>query len=67
VPSAFLSGTETRFLRLNRVQVHRMERTGSAGPGGSRHPGQPQDLSTPVLVGNTLVNIAISGVVTTAQ
>jgi CBS domain containing-hemolysin-like protein len=64
--SAFFSGTETAFFALNRLQVRRMERDG-----GSRARrvlavlARPQDLLNTVLVGNTLVNIATTVVVTT--
>jgi putative hemolysin len=66
VASAFFSGTETAFFALNRLQVRRMERDG-----GSRARRvltvltRPQDLLNTVLVGNTLVNIATTVVVTT--
>jgi putative hemolysin len=66
VASAFFSGTETAFFALNRVQIRRMERDGR--PRARRVLAilaRPQDLLSTVLVGNTLVNIAISVVVTT--
>jgi putative hemolysin len=66
VASAFFSGTETAFFALNRVQVRRMERDGHSR---TRRVlavlARPQDLLNTVLVGNTLVNIATSVVVTT--
>lgn len=64
--SAFFSGAETAFFALNRLQIRRLERDGHAR---ARRVlavlARPQDLLNTVLVGNTMVNIAISVAVTT--
>jgi putative hemolysin len=66
VGSAFFSGAETAFFALNRVQIRRLERDGRRRARRVLEVlSRPQNLLTTVLVGNTLVNIAISVVVTT--
>lgn len=59
--SFFFSGTETAFFALNRVNLRRLERDGSRRSARVLAvAAQPQDLLNTVLVGNNLVNVAIS-------
>ena len=62
--SAFFSGSETALCALSRARVRRLH--DSAGRGGravSRLMSAPARLFTTVLVGNTLVNVALSSIV----
>ena len=62
--SAFFSGSETALCALSRARVRRLH--DSAGRGGravSRLLSAPTRLFTTVLVGNTLVNVALSSII----
>ena len=62
--SAFFSGSETALCALSRARVRRLR--DSAGRGGravSRLLSAPSRLFTTVLVGNTIVNVALSSIV----
>jgi putative hemolysin len=59
--SAFFSGTEAAFFALNRVQLRRMERDSRPVSGLIVEIlSRPSHFLTSVLVGNTLVNVALS-------
>lgn len=63
--SGFFSGTEAAFFALNRVQRRRLERDGSAVARLVLDTlSRPTHFLTTVLVGNTLVNVALSVVTT---
>jgi len=63
--SAFFSGTEAAFFSLTRLHLRRLERDGRRRSRSVLHVlSRPGDLLTTVLVGNTLVNVAISAVAT---
>lgn len=64
--SAFFSGTEAAFFSLNRVQLRRLEQeAGARSRAVVRVLSRPGDFLTTVLVGNNLVNVAISVLATT--
>ncbi|MCA9754178.1 MAG: HlyC/CorC family transporter [Candidatus Eisenbacteria bacterium] len=59
--SGFFSGTEASFFALNRVQLRRLERHGEATSKLILEVlSKPNHFLTSVLVGNTLVNVALS-------
>ena len=62
--SAFFSGSETAFCALSRARVRRLrDSAGRNGRAVSRILSGPAQLFTTVLVGNTLVNVALSSMV----
>ena len=62
--SAFFSGSETALCALSRARVRRLRDTaGRSGRAVSRLMAAPARLFTTVLVGNTLVNVALSSIV----
>lgn len=66
VASAVFSGSEVAFFSLSQVQIRHLETTGDgASKWALRLLRRPQRLLNSLLVGNTLVNVAISAYLTT--
>ena len=62
--SAFFSGSETALCALSRARVRRLrDSAGRSGRAVARLLAAPARLFTTVLVGNTLVNVALSSIV----
>ncbi len=62
--SAFFSGSETALCALSRARVRRLrDSAGRNGRAVARLLAEPSQLFTTVLVGNTLVNVALSSIV----
>ncbi len=63
--SAFFSGSEVAFFSLSRLQVDRLRQTGGwAGQRVAALLSKPERLLVTLYIGNELVNVAISAVVT---
>lgn len=61
VLSAFFSGAETAFFSLSKIQLKKLEKTGSRDSSRiSRLLGNPRRLLILILLGNTIVNVAAS-------